>query len=78
MDDQFDEPGVTLSPNTLQATQQLSKPMNRAHQRDLERRLQRVYTGAVRDQYERGCTTTEWAEGAGLRAVYELGRKEVM
>jgi hypothetical protein len=25
--------------------------------------------------YREACTTPEWAEGAGLRAVYELGRQ---
>ena len=52
-----------------------NQPMNRAHERDLERRLRRVYTDAIRHEHDRGCTTQEWAESAGLRAVYDLGRQ---
>ena len=37
--------------------------------------LKRVYREAMRIEFEKGCTTLEWAEGAGLRAVYELGRQ---
>ena len=67
-----DESRVTLSPDTIQAMERLSNP---SQIRRLERDLKRVYREAMRIEFEKGCTTLEWAEGAGLRTVYELGRQ---
>ena len=67
-----DDSRVTFSPDTLQAMERLSNPSQIGR---LERDLKRVYREAMRIEFEKGCTTLEWAEGAGLRAVYDLGRQ---